>query len=69
MDTLSRTHLSDTDLERYCLGKVKDEVELAALEEHLLLCPACVDQAEAAREYVDLLRVAFLRFDRRVRNP
>lgn len=63
MDRLSKTHASDTDLERYYLGMVKDEVELAALEEHLLLCPACVFRAEAAQQYVDLMRVALLRRD------
>ena len=62
MDPLGRTHASDTDLERYYLGMVKDKVELAALEEHLLLCSVCVDRAEAAQEYVDLMRVALLRF-------
>jgi hypothetical protein len=35
---------------------VKDEPELAALEEHLLWCDACVDRAEAAAQYVDALR-------------
>jgi len=29
-------HISDHDLERYHLGMVKDEAELAALEEHYL---------------------------------
>ena len=33
-------HISDCDLERYHLGMVKDEAELAPLEEHLLLLAA-----------------------------
>ena len=40
------THISDYDLERYHLGMVKDEAELALLEEHLLWCPTCVKRAE-----------------------
>jgi hypothetical protein len=34
-------HISDTDLERYHLGMVTDEAELAALEEHYMGCPEC----------------------------
>jgi anti-sigma factor RsiW len=49
-------HISDHDLERYFLGMVKDEVELASLEEHLLACPACAKRAESTQDYVDALR-------------
>src|ERR1035437_1725856 len=49
-------HIGDHDLERYHLGMVKDEAELAALEEHLLWCGACVDRAEATARYVDAVR-------------
>jgi len=49
-------HISDHDLERHYLGMVKDEAELASLEEHLLACPACVERAESTRDYVDALR-------------
>ena len=51
-------HLTDTDLERYYLGMVTEEAELAALEEHLLVCPACNERAEASDDYVDALRAA-----------
>ena len=51
-------HIDDHDLERYHLGMVKDEIELAALEEHLLWCGACVDRAEASAGYVDAVRAA-----------
>ena len=51
-------HIDDHDLERYYLGMVKDEAELAALEEHLLWCGACVDRAEATARYVDAVRGA-----------
>ena len=51
-------HIDDHELECYHLGMVKDEAELAALEEHLLWCGACVDRAEAAAQYVDAVRAA-----------
>jgi len=54
----SSPHLTDTDLERYYLGMVTDGAELATLEEHLLVCPACVDRAEASDAYVDVVRAA-----------
>lgn len=53
-------HISDHDLERYHLGMVTDEAELATLEEHLLVCLPCIEQAELAAEYVDLLRAAII---------
>ena len=34
-------HVSDDDLERYYLGMVTAEKELALLEEHILACPSC----------------------------
>jgi hypothetical protein len=42
---------------------VKDEAELATLEEHLICCNACVDRAEAAAQYVDRLRAAIIKGD------
>ena len=51
-------HICDHDLERYHLGMVKDEAELVALEEHLLWCGDCVERAEAAAQYVDVMRAA-----------
>ena len=51
-------HIGDHDLERYHLGMLKDEADLAALEEHLLWCGTCVDRAEAAAQYVDAVRAA-----------
>ena len=51
-------HIDDHDLERYHLGMVKNEAELAAMEEHLLWCGTCVDRAEATARYVDAVRAA-----------
>jgi len=53
-------HLSDHDLERYHLGMVKDEAELAPLEEHLLACAGCAERAEEAADYVDTVRQAII---------
>ena len=54
------SHISEYDLERYCLGMVKDESELAPLEEHLLVCPVCIERAESTKKYVDILRAALI---------
>ena len=51
-------HIDDHGLERYHLGMMKDEAELAALEEHLLWCGPCIDRAEAAAQYIDTVRAA-----------
>ena len=53
-------HISDHGLERYHLGMVKDEAELAPLEEHLLVCPDCVERVESTQDYVDALRAAMV---------
>jgi hypothetical protein len=53
-------HITAHDLERYHLGMVKDESELAMIEEHLLVCSDCIDAAEGAAHYVDTLRAAIL---------
>ena len=53
-------HISDHDLERFHLGIVKDEAELAPLEEHLLWCPKCVERAEESADYVDAIRAGII---------
>lgn len=49
-------HLSDHDLERYHLGMIRTEAELAPFEEHLLACSECAERAEEAADFVDALR-------------
>jgi hypothetical protein len=72
-------HIPEHDLELFYLGMISDEIELARLEEHLLVCPECMDRAEASDQCVDLIRqeivqgdydvaLGDLRFERR-RNP
>ncbi len=53
-------HISDDDLERYYLGMITEEAELAPLEEHLLGCGECVERAKAAEDHVDLMRAVIL---------
>ena len=49
-------HPSDDLLERYAMGVVRDEAELAPLEEHLLACPECVARAEREDDYVQSIK-------------
>ena len=53
-------HISDHDLERYYLGMVMLEAELAPLEEHILACTFCAERAEVTQNYVDAIRAAVL---------
>lgn len=53
-------HITDHDLERYYLGMVKDEAELALLEEHLLACAECAQRAAESDARVDLIRQAII---------
>ena len=54
------THISAHDAERFYLGMVMEEEELAPLEEHLLWCDACLDLALETEGYVDTIRVGLL---------
>ena len=47
-------HLSEDDLERHHMGKVKGD-ELGAMEDHLLWCGTFIDRAEATAQYVDAM--------------
>jgi hypothetical protein len=53
-------HIDEHDLERYHLGMVTDEAELARLEEHLLWCKDCLRQAGEAADYVDDVRAGII---------
>jgi len=53
-------HLSDHDLERYYLGMITEELELAPVEEHILACAWCASRAEEIQDYVDAVRSATL---------
>jgi anti-sigma factor RsiW len=51
-------HPTDHDLERYFLGMITAEAELAPLEEHLFACPACISRLEETESYIKVLRTA-----------
>ncbi len=44
-------------LDEYALGRITDEVQLASIEEHLLICEGCRHAVEA----VDAIRLALAR--------
>ena len=56
-------HPGDDDLERYYLGTIDEEHELAEIEEHLLGCPDCVSRALMVEHVVNKIRVALTDFD------
>lgn len=60
MDPGREVHISDEDLERYSLNGLP-EPDLAVVEEHLLVCPACQDRLEATDAYVRAMREAAVR--------
>ena len=52
--------VSDHDLERYLLGMLTREAELARIEEHLLWCEECMRAAERAAAYADAMRAGII---------
>ena len=63
-------HIDDHDLERYHLGMVTEELELARIEEHLLWCHECLGRCEESERYVDAMRAGAILgdFDEDVRD-
>jgi hypothetical protein len=53
---------SDESIEAYSLGKVTDDFELAAIEEHLLVCHGCQDRLADADVYKRAMRAALSSF-------
>jgi hypothetical protein len=64
-------HVSQEDLERYYLGQITQEKEIAALEKHLLACDPCVRRAQEAQDYVDAMRRAIIEgnYDLKTNRP
>jgi anti-sigma factor RsiW len=58
---MSNQHLDDHDLERYYLGQIEDEEELANLEEHYLGCPRCAERVAEIEDEVEAIQVRLLR--------
>jgi hypothetical protein len=57
-NSIKMHHISDHDLERYYLGQVREEIELAGLEEHLLWCASCHRRMAESGQYIDAMRAA-----------
>lgn len=53
-------HISDHDLERFYLGMITDDGEIATIEEHLLVCADCIARAEDTQDFVDAIRKGLL---------
>jgi hypothetical protein len=53
---------SDELLEKYSLGRVTDNIELAFIEEHLLLCHTCQDRLIDTDVYIKTICAAFSTF-------
>ena len=58
---MEERHISAEDLERYYLGMVRVEADLARIEEHLLWCHKCLDRMEHTERYIDAVRNAAFR--------
>jgi len=52
-------HISEADMERYCLG-LTSAVELEQLEEHLLICSECWENEVSISAYVKMIRSALV---------
>ena len=59
MDSLWE-HPDDDSLERYLGGSLGEE-EAQRIEEHLLICHACVEKAEKLQKYLETMRQATAR--------
>lgn len=55
--TMRRPHISNADLEQYCMGRVHG-VGLQALEAHLIGCAACSKRAKKQGAYLRAMRGA-----------
>lgn len=50
-------HIADDVLEKYLMQRLGEE-DVAAVEEHLLVCPACQTQAQETEEFIIVTRAA-----------
>ncbi|MFZ5928523.1 MAG: hypothetical protein ACOYX1_13885 [Acidobacteriota bacterium] len=55
-------HISDEELELFCLGRATNR-QLAPIEEHILACPACFERAQQMLATIDSLREALRRME------
>lgn len=55
-------HPSEEDIELFALNRLPDS-ESAAIEEHLLLCPRCIEACSEAEHWVRCIREGLKRYD------
>jgi len=55
MDSIFEEHPDENYLEKYLLDAL-GQAEADRIEEHLLVCHACVDKANELRDYIRALR-------------
>jgi anti-sigma factor RsiW len=60
-------HLGGEDAERFSLGEMREE-ELAACEEHLLICDACRRRVAESDAYVAAMREAAAKLRRETKK-
>jgi hypothetical protein len=54
-------HISEDDLELYCLGPTQmGSPQATDIEEHLLWCRGCAARAEESASFVDLITIALI---------
>jgi anti-sigma factor RsiW len=57
-------HISEDALERYAMQALPQS-QIGPLEEHILTCPECRVREQAANEYVEAIKWALARMQRR----
>ena len=62
METMN--HISEDALERYAMQALPQS-QIGPLEEHILTCPECRVREQAANEYVEAIKWALARMQRR----
>ncbi len=62
-------HPGDEEIEQYCLGGTLAEDELAAIEEHVLVCTACQDRIRQNDDYIKAMRSAAAALEREKSKP
>jgi hypothetical protein len=63
-----KTHLDDSQIDDYCLGKIP-ELELVELEEHLLTCESCQQRVTDGDAFVKSIQLAGARLPVDERKP
>jgi len=60
MNRSAERHVPEDALEQYAMGKLGSD-EAAPLEEHLLICPRCLQRLDETEDYIRVIRAALFR--------